>query len=115
MSQALGRTSFSELPRLRSLALRSLPLEVMETDTLQPLRLLRVFEAEAWTGLGPQGLGKVLASAPSLKVRCDAESTSLFSQFHSVTYKSLCLRDYSPQCNHALHTRCCRRIRGSTG
>ncbi|XP_052131561.1 chaoptin-like [Frankliniella occidentalis] len=93
--RALGRTSFSELPRLRSLALRSLPLEVMETDTLQPLRLLRVFEAEAWTGLGPQGLGKVLASAPSLK--------------------SLCLRDYSPQCNHALHTRCCRRIRGSTG
>ncbi|KAE8737754.1 hypothetical protein FOCC_FOCC016780 [Frankliniella occidentalis] len=41
--RALGRTSFSELPRLRSLALRSLPLEVMETDTLQPLRLLRAY------------------------------------------------------------------------
>ncbi|XP_034242968.1 chaoptin-like [Thrips palmi] len=64
----LGRESFAEVPRLATLTLRALPLDTMEADTLQPLRLLRVLRAEAWTRLGPHGLGAVLGAAPSLKV-----------------------------------------------
>lgn len=62
----LGRESFAEVPRLRSLTLRGLPLRALAADALQPLRQLRELRAEAWPDVA--ALGRALAAAPALRV-----------------------------------------------